>query len=103
MNGHGRPDSLIATDRQGGMEVDEFQDRVVLVTGSSRGIGAAIAKLFATRGARVAVHGRDQSALEAVTADIDKAGGQALATACDLTRYGQIEAMRELIERRLGA
>ena len=40
--------------------------RVALVTGSSRGIGAAIARLFAQEGAKVAVHGRDAKALAAV-------------------------------------
>ena len=34
----------------------DFTDKVVLITGSSRGIGRAIARLFAERGARVAVH-----------------------------------------------
>jgi 3-oxoacyl-[acyl-carrier protein] reductase len=72
------------------------------VTGSSRGIGAAIAKLFATEGAAVAVHGRDPDAVAAVTTQIEEAGGQALATRCDLTRYDQVEAMREVIEQRLG-
>jgi NAD(P)-dependent dehydrogenase (short-subunit alcohol dehydrogenase family) len=44
----------------------ELTDRVALVTGSSRGIGAAIARLFARAGAAVAVHGRDEAALAAV-------------------------------------
>lgn len=43
-------------------------DKVALVTGSSRGIGAAIATMFAREGARVAVHGRDPEALADVTA-----------------------------------
>jgi 3-oxoacyl-[acyl-carrier protein] reductase len=41
-------------------------NKVALVTGSSRGIGAAIAKLFAQNGVKVAVHGRDLAALSAV-------------------------------------
>jgi 3-oxoacyl-[acyl-carrier protein] reductase len=82
--------------------VSDLEGRVALVTGSSRGIGAAIAKLFASHGALVAVHGRDPGAVAAVTAQIEGVGGQALATTCDVTRYDQVQAMRELVEHRLG-
>jgi 3-oxoacyl-[acyl-carrier protein] reductase len=82
--------------------VTELQGRIALVTGSSRGIGAAIARLFAARGATVIVHGRDADAVGAVAADIEEAGGRALAAIADLTNYEQIEAMRDLIEQRLG-
>jgi 3-oxoacyl-[acyl-carrier protein] reductase len=80
----------------------ELQGRIALVTGSSRGIGAAIAKLLAERGAAVVVHGRDADAVTAVSADIEETGGRALAAIADLTRYDQIEAMRDLIEQGLG-
>jgi 3-oxoacyl-[acyl-carrier protein] reductase len=75
-----------------------LQDRVALVTGSSRGIGAAIASLFATEGARVVVHGRDRDAVELVRSQIEATGGQVSSFIADLTRYREIEAMREQIE-----
>lgn len=74
--------------------------KVALVTGSSRGIGAGIARLFAAEGARVALHGRDRAALARVASEI---GGTAHAFTADLTRFQEIEAMREAIERELGA
>jgi 3-oxoacyl-[acyl-carrier protein] reductase len=80
----------------------DLDDRVALVTGSSRGIGAAIATLFARHGARVAVHGRDEQAVQAVVSQITRAGGRALATSGDVTRFDQIEAVRQSIEPRLG-
>jgi 3-oxoacyl-[acyl-carrier protein] reductase len=75
-----------------------LQDRVALVTGSSRGIGAAIASLFANEGARVVVHGRDGNAVESVRSQIEATGGQVMSFIADLTRYQEIEAMRERIE-----
>ena len=75
-----------------------LKDRVALVTGSSKGIGAAIASLFAYEGARVVVHGRDSNAVESVRSQIEASGGQVTSFIADLTRYQEIEAMRERIE-----
>src|ERR1700730_10093037 len=76
--------------------------KVALVTGSSRGIGAAIARLFAREGARVVVHGRDRAALSSVRSRIEQDGGKALDVVGDVTRFADIEAMRQQIERDFG-
>jgi 3-oxoacyl-[acyl-carrier protein] reductase len=79
-----------------------LESKVALVTGSSRGIGAAIARLFAREGARVVVHGRDRAALSAVRAQIEQDGGKALDVAGDVTQFADIEAKRRRIEEEFG-
>ncbi len=82
--------------------MNALEGMIVLVTGSSRGIGAAIASLFAHEGARVAVHGRDREALEAVRAGLAADGANVIAVAADLTRFAEVERMREEVEAQLG-
>src|SRR5215813_12035696 len=76
--------------------------KAALVTGSSRGIGAAIARALAARGAAVAVHGRDRQALDAVVAEIRNAGGRTTPVVADVTRFDEVEAMRQSVEGALG-
>ncbi|MDP2654584.1 MAG: 3-oxoacyl-[acyl-carrier-protein] reductase [Candidatus Omnitrophota bacterium] len=61
-----------------------FKDEVVIVTGSTRGIGKEIAKAFAREGATVAVTGRSAETAQAVADEIAREGGKTEALACDV-------------------
>jgi 3-oxoacyl-[acyl-carrier protein] reductase len=82
--------------------VTQLNGRIALVTGSSRGIGAAIAIRFAAEGAAVVVHGRDPEAAARIEQQIAAAGGTVISVLADLTDFTQIEDMRASIEDRLG-
>jgi 3-oxoacyl-[acyl-carrier protein] reductase len=82
--------------------MDLLKDKVALVTGSSRGIGAAIVKAFALEGARVALHGRDEQALAHVAVGIDPRGDRAMKVRADVTKFVEVEAMRREVEARFG-
>jgi 3-hydroxybutyrate dehydrogenase len=64
----------------------ELKDRVALITGSGRGIGRAIAQLFAREGAAVFLTARTEKELAATAAEITRSGGRAGYVAADLSR-----------------
>jgi short-subunit dehydrogenase len=68
-----------------------FDGAAVLITGASAGIGAALAREFAHRGARVALAARRTERLEALAAELRAGGTQALVVAADVTRDGDME------------
>jgi NAD(P)-dependent dehydrogenase (short-subunit alcohol dehydrogenase family) len=81
----------------------DLAGRVALVTGGSRGIGAATCRLLAANGVRVAVNGRDEGAVDALVAELAVAGADAAPAPGDATEWAHIEGMRERVERELGA
>lgn len=79
----------------------KLKDKVAVVTGASRGIGAAIAELFAKEGAKVVCTARTleegehqlEGSLRSTVAQVEEAGGQALPLACDVSDFEACEQM----------
>src|SRR5262245_53101746 len=77
----------------------DLTGRVALVTGSSRGLGAAIATTLAGAGAQVVLHGRDEAALATVQ---ERIGGDALVVTGDVTTAADLDRMHDQIMERHG-
>ena len=71
----------------------DLSGRVALVTGSTRGLGLAIARAFASAGADLIVASRKERACGEVAAELETAGGRALPCACHMGRWGDIERL----------
>ena len=80
-----------------------FEGRVALVTGASRGIGAATAKALAQQGAHVILTARDDAALERVEDEIHQAGGTATIAPVDLTANDGVARLAQAIASRWDA
>ncbi|MFL5624149.1 MAG: SDR family NAD(P)-dependent oxidoreductase [Ktedonobacteraceae bacterium] len=79
-----------------------LQEKVVLVTGASKGLGKAIVEAFAAEGSRVVLTARNQYELEQTTQEILRRGGQALALAADITNADDVNYMVNQVIARLG-
>jgi 3-oxoacyl-[acyl-carrier protein] reductase len=85
------------------MTKQDLSAHVALVTGGSRGIGAAIAMMLAEAGAAVAVNYRERADdAETVVAKIKASGGRAIAVAADVSQAAAVTKMVEQVARDLG-
>ena len=80
-----------------------MSDKIMLVTGAGRGIGAVTARLAAARGYAVCVnYAGSRDAAETVVREIEASGGRAIAVQADVADEAQVERLFETIDRQLG-
>ena len=73
------------------MSLFDLSDKVAVITGSTKGIGKAIAEEMAMHGAKVVISSRKADVCDAVAAEIKVAGGEAMAIPCNISDKAQLE------------
>ncbi len=82
--------------------MQELSGQVAIVTGASKGIGEATARSLASFGAKVVLAARNLESCEAIAQEINAAGGQACAIACDVSDYAAVTAVVERTSETFG-
>ena len=81
---------------------ENIAGKVVVITGASSGLGEATARLLAREGATVALAARRADRIDTLAAEIDHAGGQAMAIATDVTEREQVKALVDAVVEQYG-
>jgi NAD(P)-dependent dehydrogenase (short-subunit alcohol dehydrogenase family) len=82
--------------------MEHFRDRVAVITGGAGGIGMAMARAFAERGAKLVLADLDEEALQRSVAELSGAGAQAHGVRTDVTRIESVQALAEAARAKFG-
>ncbi len=80
----------------------DLAGQVALVTGGSKGIGAATARMLAANGVKVAVNARSQAGIDAIVEELRAAGAEAIGISGDAAELAEVERVRDQVEAELG-
>ena len=83
--------------------MDQFKDRVAVITGGAGGIGMAMARAFATRGAKLVLADLDAAALQRSQAELEGAGATVFGVQTDVTSLDSVQALAAAARQRFGA
>ncbi len=83
--------------------MEDFENRIAVITGGASGVGRAIGQLLAERGARVVLADIDQEGLDATAAAIGPPGSEVVGFQVDVTKEESVEALAERVYDRFGA
>ena len=84
------------------MKTGRLQDKVCIITGAARGIGATTARVFAREGAPVTVVDIRPDLGNKVVDEIKKAGGRAIYCSCDVTKSAEVKKMVDATVKEFG-
>ena len=82
--------------------MQDFKDKVVVITGAATGIGFSFANRFGALGAKIVLAGRRQEKLDEAVAKLRAEGIEAAGFACDVAEYDQVEALADFAEATYG-
>lgn len=79
-----------------------LKERVAVITGPAKGMGAAVTRAFAEEGCRLVLAGRDTAAIEPVAQDMRERGAQVVVVPCDVTRQAECTALADAALKAFG-
>jgi 3-oxoacyl-[acyl-carrier protein] reductase len=92
----------VSTDSRPIPTYPDLDGRVALVTGGSKGIGAATCRMLAANGVRVAVNARSQDGIDSLVDELRAAGGEAIGISADVGEMVEVVRVRDQVEAELG-